>query len=380
MNKQRLAELELKWLKGEISEDESIEYALWYNEGQNDQLQVPEDIADSKSAHRSKLWKNINQKLAKDINTEVGQSLKNRSSIPYFYPLTAACVLIMVALGFWMYNLEKPIPSNIINDVNPGHHGMIITLENGQQLIVDSLADGLLAIQDGVRIIKKQGIIYYEGKAKKSTFNTASTAKGRKFQLLLPDNSRVWLNAESSIKYPTVFSNDERRVEVKGEVYFEVASDPGKPFIVQSGLQQITVLGTRFNVNDYPNEDAVITTLLEGKVSVGVNRQGTIIRPNQQLALFRKTDEIRISNVKATDAIGWITDEFRLNNTDLATVMRQIERWYGVEVRYEDGVDKHQTFFGSTQMNQKLSEVLKVLQLSGVKSSIDGNIVVIHKN
>ena len=223
-------------------------------------------------------------------------------------------------------------------------------------------------------------MVYYTGKAANTFYNIASTKKGRKFKLLLPDGSNVWLNAESSIKYPTAFAGEERRIEVSGEAYFEVSTDPRKPFVVQSGSQKIVVLGTHFNINNYINEDAIVTTLLEGKVKVIANGESVNIEPNQQLTWMKKSNTVTVSNIDPTIATGWVENEFNMHDTDLATVMRQIERWYNVEVRYEPGVNKKQTFFGSTPMNQKLSEVLKVLELSGVKSSLTDGIVMIHKH
>jgi len=382
MNEQRLSELEKKWLDGSITDAEAAEYANWYNSGQNEPLQIPEFIARSREEHQLRMLEKIMHKLEDEPESEEGELQPvpiHRSKSKYFYPIAASLILFLGLGGVWLYHsLNQEDSKEIVKqDKAPGQSGLLITLDDGQEILVDSLADGVVAVQNGITIIKKNGAIHYEGKANELAFNTASTKKGRKFELVLPDESKVWLNAASTLKYPIAFTGKNREVELNGEAYFEVQHNTKQPFIVKAGNQRITVLGTQFNVNNYNNENHIATTLIQGKVEVQAGTEQKSIQPNQQAISSNLAEGLQISEVDAQESISWIKGVFNFNHSDLKTILNQIERWYDVEIKILPGVNQNQVFHGNTNMNQNLSEVLKVLELTGVHLKLEGNTVTV---
>lgn len=369
----RLAELEQKWLNGSISDDEAKEYAAWYNSAQNDPINIPEHIACSKEEHKTRILEGL---LAK-LEVSNGKILEPK---PMWYRNKtylgiAASLLMILGIASYWFVTDNKTPENTITsqDKKAGTEGLVLSLENGETVEIDSLADGLIASQDGVEIYKKDGAIYYKGEAGKISFNTAHTPKGRKFEIQLPDGSNVWLNAESTIKYPIEFAENQRKVQVTGEAYFEVAKNENSPFIVETEDQTIQVLGTQFNINSYSNENASRTTLLEGKVKISCQGEEHFLTPNEQITYDRRKEKLAKSEVNAKQSISWVQGYFNFQDSDLAGIMKQIERWYNIEVEFQAGVDQNQTFSGRTSMNQNLSEVLKVLELSGIKTQLQNN-------
>ncbi len=377
MDEQRLAELERKWLDGTISDPEAAEYAQWYNAGQNNPLEIPETIARSKDEHQLKMLQAIMHKLD-DAHQENTKSIPFLKS-PFFYPISASILLCLAIGGWWFFqqSTDSVTVQELARDIAPGQSGLVITLKNGKELMIDSIADGLVAVEDGVRIMKKDGAIYYEGSSNTIVYNTATTKRGRKYQLILPDGSKVWLNASSKLKYPLSFSAASREVSIDGEAYFEVAHNSEKPFIIKAGAQEIKVLGTEFNVNNYSDESYVTTTLLQGSVQVTSKDKQLNIQPNQQAISTQQGGIIHVEDVKATEAIGWIKGVFNFNDASLATILKQLERWYDIDILISAGVNRNQVFHGNTSMNQNLSEVLKVLELSGVRMKLEGRTLTI---
>ena len=200
-----------------------------------------------------------------------------------------------------------------------------------------------------------------------------TTPRGAFYQLTLPDGTAVWLNAASSITFPLKFGTNERRVSITGEVYFEVASNKKRPFIVTANSTQVTVLGTHFNINAYNDENAVRTTLIEGqvKVSSNINGQEKMIMPGQQSQTDR-SGAIRVGNVNIDEVISWKNGVFRFNKTEITSLMRQISRWYNVDVRFEGSPPKD-LFSGTIPKSLKLAELLTVLKTANVKFEIQGN-------
>lgn len=372
MDKNRLAELELKWLNGSISDDEAKEYATWYNSAQNDPVIIPEHIASSKEEHKTRILEGLLAKLE-------GKNIQKLEPKPLWYRnktyigIAASILMVLGIASYWFISDSNPPQTITVQDKTAGIEGLILSLENGETVEIDSLADGLIASQDGIEIYKKDGSIYYKGEAGKTSFNTAHTPKGRKFEIQLPDGSNVWLNAESTIKYPIEFAENERKVHVTGEAYFEVSKNPEAPFIVQTEDQIIQVLGTQFNVNSYTNENSSKTTLLEGKVKISCKGEELFLSPNQQITYDRNNERYAKSEVNAKQSISWVKGYFNFQDSDLAGIMKQIERWYNIEVEFQPGVNQSQTFSGRTSMNQNLSEVLKVLELSGIKTQLQNN-------
>jgi ferric-dicitrate binding protein FerR (iron transport regulator) len=195
---------------------------------------------------------------------------------------------------------------------------------------------------------------------------------------VLPDGSKVWLNAASSIRYPTAFAGNERRVEITGEAYFEVTKNPEKPFIVVTDQASVTVLGTHFNVMAYPEESSVQTTLLEGLVKVtGNNTQQTnIINPGQEVLVNRASGKIQVGKADTTSAVAWLRGQLSMENVDIQSLMRQVSRWYDVDVSFE-GRMPDKKFFGMIDRNVFLSNILSVLEANGFQTKLSGNKIIV---
>jgi len=276
--------------------------------------------------------------------------------------------------------------------IPPGHDGAILTLADGRQIVLDSAANGVIGNQGSAQIsLQNNQVIYKPGAdpvaEKEMVYNTMTTPKGRQFQLVLPDGSKVWLNAASSIKYPIAFNDKERRVEVSGEAYFEVAHDKTWPFFVQTKNQQVQALGTSFNVNAYENETIEKTTLIEGSVKVSsiINDQSAahhplaaILIPGQQANVDNSNQLLSIANNQSEAAIAWKNGYFNLENIPFDRVMKQLERWYDIQVLYENDVpDLH--FVGGLSRNMTLAALIRALQVSEVHFKMDGRRLIVYK-
>lgn len=308
----------------------------------------------------------------------------------FSYQLSIAAVLLVcLSIGFWFYKAGKNESNNkiqaknITNDVAPGGNKAFLTLGNGKRISLEQAASGQIATEDGISISKTSGgqIVYTAlamepENAQAVSFNTIETPNGGQYQVVLPDGTRVWLNAASSLVYPTHFSGNERVVELKGEGYFEVAKNKKLPFKVKSSNQEIEVLGTHFNVNGYLHEEGIKTTLLEGsvKVSSKPDNHSKVLLPGQQSLV--NENSIVIKDVEAQDAAAWKDGLFQFNQADLKSVMRELARWYDVTVRYEGNI-KSQRFGGAIQRNLNLSQALKILEKSQVHFRIEGKEVVV---
>jgi hypothetical protein len=324
-------------------------------------------------------------------------SIKNYSLMRW---VAAAAVLIAIAGGAYLFSNQKDTKAiakiaekskPVANDLAPGHAGAILTLSNGKTIILDSAHNGLLANQGNTNIVKENDRVSYDGNNKAADeimYNTMTTPKGRQFQLVLSDGSEVWLNAASSITFPTAFDSKERKVEITGEAYFEIkpvfvskSTMEKVPFTVvinsPSGEKsEIQVLGTHFNVNAYNNEEAIKTTLLEGSVKVTDNNSSVMIKPGQQAVLDRQKDKISVSNADVEQAVAWKNGYFSFKNATIETIMRQVERWYDVNVEYI-GKKPEGHYRGEVPMNVNASEMLKVLEVSGIHFKIDGKKILI---
>jgi len=267
------------------------------------------------------------------------------------------------------------------NDIAPGSNGAILTLADGSVIVLDSASDGNLAKQGNANILKTGGSVQYVSKAEKNEaatgFNTIGTPRGRQFQLVLEDGTRVWLNAESSIHFPTVFDKKERHVDITGEAYFEVAKNPNRPFTVSVRGMQVQVLGTHFNINAYDDEAAINTTLLEGSVKV-INKDMTkMLVPGQQSQLENSGSLNVVNDVNTDEIVAWKNALFTFDDTDLKSVARQLSRWYDIEIVLPKIITP-EGFNGTIPRKSNLSDVLKILELTGeVSFAIDGKKLIV---
>jgi transmembrane sensor len=264
------------------------------------------------------------------------------------------------------------------NDRAPGRDNAILTLADGSVIVLEDAANGTLAQQGAANVVKVNGTISYDPTAVSDEvlYNTISTAKGNQYQLILADGSKVWLNASSSLRFPTAFDGNERRVEITGEAYFEVARNAAKPFIVSyssagNDKGEVQVLGTHFNINSYADETEVKTTLVEGKVNVKHGGASVLLLPAQE-AVFNKTGkQFKVNPADVEEAIAWKTGMFEFRDADLPAIMRQISRWYDVEIQYIGHVSSKQ-YNGAIRRQATLIQVLEILKQAGVSFTLNG--------
>lgn len=287
----------------------------------------------------------------------------------------AACIALLFSIGGYLWFTgeteltQTPIAEVESEEIRPGKTGAVLTLADGSKVSLDSINTGVIALQGGVKARVVNGKLLYEGQGKEMLYNTMSTPKGRQFQVTLPDGTGVWLNAASSIRYPTAFTGAERKVEITGEVYFEVKKNI-RPFIVSADNRaEIAVLGTSFNVNSYSNESGIKATLLEGAVQVSKGIHSVIIKPGEQADVQQS---IRVSKgVDLEKVMAWKAGLFNFENVSLGEAMRQLERWYDIEVIYQNGIPKIE-LEGEMSKDITLNGLMNVLKELGVRYKLEG--------
>lgn len=336
--------------------------------------------------------KEILEKIHQTITAAKRKSRKTPVIPLKWISIAASFFLLAFSAYFFLYNksstpgivAEKPTKQPLVNDFVPGDDKAVLTLADGSVVILDDASNGNIALQGAVQIQKiNDGKLQYQGGGEEleTVYNSVSTPKGGKFQLTLSDGTKVWLNASSSLKFPVVFNGDERKVELHGEGYFEVAENKQKPFRVDvAGRGEVEVLGTHFNVNAYADEASLNTTLLEGsvKVRVGVNSKPSILSPGQQAKIFPNGELRTASNINLEEVVAWKNGKFYFGeSTDMETVMRQIGRWYDVEVEYSGNFSgKH--LGGTISRDVNASKVFEMLEMTGIaKFRITGKKVVV---
>lgn len=381
LSDKKLSELSEKWMKGTITPDELALLEEWYDQSADSVVDWRTGDLDEEQL-KERLFYNIHEHITAD---EPVHKLKIKSAL--YKAAAVVIVLLGAATGYVLLNGVKheqpPVAMNKVRaPQNESYKKAILTLGNGQTMSLDDAGNGVIAHQGGTSI-KKTGegeLLYNAGgnSAEPSvSINTLSTPIGGQYNIALPDGSKVWLNALSILKFPTVFKGKERVVELTGEAYFEVAKNKAMPFKVKMANETtIEVLGTHFNIMAYPGERSVNATLLEGSINVQKgNLQKTIV-PGQMAEI---SDKIVLQEVNGDDVISWKNGLFRFEDADVNTVMREIERWYNVEVTFEGGKPDNQ-ITGYISRSSKITEVLKMLELSGLKIKYQGNKIKVFKN
>jgi len=298
----------------------------------------------------------------------------------------AASILAFLSVGIYFLRLNKmpqqhiAINNPVKNDVAPGGNNAILTLSNGSKIVLNSAKIGKLASQGNALINKtNNGQISYKrldnsGTSKGLAFNTATTPRGGQYQCILSDGTKIWLNSASSITYPVEFDSNERKVELTGEAYFEVAHDARKPFKVVCNGQTVEVLGTHFNINSYSDENVIKTTLLEGSVKVTSKGGVNIIKPGQQAQV--ENGNTIVKDVDIEEAVAWKNGFFYFQNNNIREVMRQLARWYDVDIKYE-GVLPSRIFSGELPRNVNATQILDILTFKKIHYKIDGKIITV---
>jgi transmembrane sensor len=335
----------------------------------------------------------INSERSIKILAEIHQKIYPPKTQPNVFQLwikriaVAACFTGIMVTGM-LYLIKKHTTnlaanhskSKFSNDVNAGGLKATLTLSNGSKVILDDAKNGTLSKQGNTKVIKTNGKLAYNAGNNSlisSVYNTVSTPRGGHYEVVLPDGSQVWLNAASSIRFPTAFTNKERKVEITGEVYFEVAKNKNLPFVVKINNSEVRVFGTHFNVMAYDDEALVKTTLLEGSVQFSNGLSSCMLKPGEQ-SESNKSGQVKvISNVDVDTVIAWKNNLFDFENADIEDIMRQLSRSYDVDVVYNSKVNDR--FFAEIPSTSKLSEVLKALELTGkVNFDIQGRKVIVN--
>jgi ferric-dicitrate binding protein FerR (iron transport regulator) len=295
----------------------------------------------------------------------------------------AAAIGLLVLAGS-VYRLTEqrgstaPAAHTKAGNVPPGKQGAVLTLADGSTVLLDSMNNGLVASQSGTNVVLDNGQVVYdpeETAAAAAAYNTISTPRGRQFRVVLPDGTKVWLNAASSLRYPVAFTGNTREVRITGEAYFEVAADATKPFSVHfSEKGVVEVLGTAFNINAYADEPLVTTTLLRG--SIRVNKQ-QVLQPGEQASINGNDGLTVESSEDAEDAIAWKNGLFIMRGTDLPALFRQISRWYDIEVDMR-GALPDRTFGGTIGRNVSLTDIIEALNIYGVNCRLENGKLIVQ--
>lgn len=377
----RIQELANKYLKGQISHSEQLEFDEWFKSEGNNNIYIDEDIAVYQDKHRQLIWSRINERIKPVQETKV----KN------IWPRIAAAASILLSLsigGYFIIN-KKPIQQIVKNqkqEIVPGINKATLTLANGKKIILTRGLNGKLAQQGSTLVqVNSNKSITYTGLAANSTsatevqFNTLSTVRGEQspYPLVLADGTKVWLNAASSITFPTSFSGKERVVKITGEAYFEVVHDALHPFKVTVRGQTIEDLGTQFNINAYPDEPAMKTTLINGKVKISEGSQATVLKPGLQAVVSPSGSSIIVQAADVDQVMAWKNGNFEFEGTPLKDIMRQISRWYDVDISYKGTIEDAE-FGGSISRSKNINEILSVLETTkGVHFKIEGRRILV---
>ena len=338
------------------------------------------------SFNTDKRWADF--RLQAGIDKEAQHSAGNRS-YRLWLRISAAAAAIIIVLGagifyFRQENSRQILVNDIRNDIAPGkNNAATLTLGNGRKILLSAAAKGQLAREAGIMITKTiDGQVIYSVQNQdhlvRAKANTLSTSVGETYRLRLPDQSEVWLNASSSIKFPASFAGQHlREVELNGEAYFEIAKDKAHPFIVKTEQQEIQVLGTHFNINSYGDKSSTITTLLEGSLRVlNAVKKSEVIKPGEQSVVDRK-EKIIISKADVKQAMAWKNGYFRFREERIDRIMLEISRWYAIEVSYQ-GELPTEKFSGNISRYKNISEVLNMLSYSNaVKFKVEGRRVTV---
>ncbi|NOW96057.1 FecR family protein [Mucilaginibacter sp. SG564] len=368
MNKEQILALLSKYASGECTEEEKVLLEHWFYIQNSTDLPSIEEI----NADLDDVWSGLQQE-------PVSMRL---------WPRFAAAASIILFLSFGAYVITrkaKPESNREAKNqiITPGHNQATLSLANGKKIILTKGLSGRLAIQGKTNIIASQGNISYAGSAdeKSVSYNTMSTSKGQQspYPLVLADGTKVWLNADSKLTFPTAFISRERNVKLKGEGYFEVAKDPKHPFIVTTDKQEVKVLGTHFNICSYDDDPATITTLIEGSVEITEkkNEREGILKPGQQSIL--SSNQMKIREADVDEAIAWKDGYFMFESGDIESIMRKVARWYDIEVVYEGPIPQTK-FYLSADRFSSISSLLKPLESSKrIHFKIEGRRITISK-
>jgi hypothetical protein len=403
MEKEALEDLIERYIMGLTSEEEDAKLKRWYEDISKKQASLRQLSEAEMEALREKMLQRLLSDAKKQPslgaqkdNTDHGVKnmhlVDNKEASNKFRSLFknnawAAVILLLIccstAAYFFHSNrarfnktvVKAPVVILPGENIAPGQSGATLHLANGKAIPLDNLQNGLVAEQNGVKILKDKNGVTYVGKANAPLYNDITTGRGQQWQLTLPDGTKVWLNAVSSIHYPLAFSGQQRMVSITGEAYFEVVHNAKQPFTVKAGNTVIEDIGTAFNINAYADEPFIKTTLVHGSVKVSTEKNSSLLKPGQQAATSA-ANKIKVIKVNTENITGWMNGALNFDNEDLGEVMKKVARWYDIDVTYAGKIPKR-TFAGSISRKMNLSEFLKLLEFENVDFKLDGKKITI---
>lgn len=366
-----------KYQAGTASPDEIALLNEWYHSFDDSEIDFTTTPGETEHQIADRIRKRVLETIGRE---QSGAVVKIRRK----WRLTAAAAIVVMGLAGLIYFLfsrdsTKPGPSQAITiqpspvqKLVPGGNKALLTLADNTTIVLDSATNGIISIQGNSKVEKlANGLLAYTINGKLITekdqafYNTVSTPRGGQFQVTLSDGTKVWLNAASSIRFPVVFTGAERRVEVTGETYFEVAKNETMPFKVKAGTSEVEVLGTHFNINAYDDEALIKTTLLEGKVKVSAAGDPSyrFLSPGQQSGISKQGKITVLDHADTEEAVAWKNGRFQFKSADLQTILRQLSRWYDADIEYRGRANLH--FTGQLTRNAQVSGILEKLEMTG---------------
>jgi len=390
MDKIRITFLYHKYLNKTATPKEAEEFKAILNNKEFDGV-INELVEGNWNKITDEELESVNVPHYEEILKEIKLHPQKRAVKSKLWPRVAAAATILLvaatSLYFYRHNAVEKINQTTVSatDIAPGKTKATLTLANGKTISLPDAANGELLKQSGIAITKTaDGQLVYQaspGKIKDRSeavnYNTISTPKGGQYQVLLSDGSKVWLNAASSLKFPAVFNGSERNVELSGEAYFEVEKNEKMPFNVIANGTKVAVLGTHFNIMAYADGGAVKTTLLEGSVKLSKGRLTALLKPGQQGLVSASSGTFEIEEADVESAVAWKNGYFMFNDSNFQEVMRQIARWYDVDLVYKNKTNSHE-FVGKISRKYNLSKVLKILEISEVRFELKERTLIVN--
>lgn len=386
-NRQSIQHIIKRYIKGKANKHEKKQLFSFYKyiESQEKEKEWDEVKHGNREIQEYNLWKKIDVKV-----TDHDQRMLERTFRPLRRILSIAASMAIAVLGaiyLFVYQSGEKIEATNISVVQPGSDKAILLLANGLTVNLDSMDTRNISFATGATILmKEKGALDYTNTNQINhimEMNTIIVPRGGKFKVTLSDGTSVWLNSSSSITYPVRFFGNERRVKLTGEAYFEVAKQTKEgtktervPFIVETAKQQVEVLGTIFNINAYTDEQDIKTTLIEGSVKISAESiyDSKTLKPGQQSIL--NNGRITIQEADIAQSIAWKRGDFTFDAMPLEQIMRQISRWYDVEIIYKGNIDQTR-LGGSISRSKDIQEVLDVLKLTGIHFNLKGRRIMI---
>lgn len=335
-------------------------------------------------------------KLQSDMQNAIWARTKSRKRViklPGLKWAAAAAVLIMLGLSSYFLFSKKdgtrdvvetsPKKDTLARDILAGGNKATLTLADGTKIILDSTENGTITQVGGVQVIKlSNGKLIYDPKNAKPgevLYNTISTPEGGQYHLVLADGSKIWLNAASSLRFPSFFIGNERSVELNGEGYFEISRNASMPFHVIVNDMKVEVLGTHFNINSYEDEESIKTTLLEGSVRVYRLDRNEVLKPGEQVVFDVSTNRMQKNqNVDIDEVIAWKEGRFKFKKMSIEDIMRQVARWYNVEIEY-NGKITTDFFSGDVSRQEDVTQLLEILAATKTVSfKLEGKKIIVN--